>query len=50
MPNSDTLWIISGNSNLTPNNPVTIEWVNKQNIKYKLEKGDFWGGEKIEKS
>ena len=35
MPNSDTLWKISGNSNLAPNNPVTIEWVNKQNIKFK---------------
>ena len=35
MPNSDTLWIISGNSNLAPNNPVTIEWVNKQNITFK---------------
>jgi YidC/Oxa1 family membrane protein insertase len=35
MPNSDTLWVISGNSNLAPNNPVTIEWVNKQNIIFK---------------
>ena len=35
MPNSDTLWVISGNSNLAPNNPVTIEWVNKQNITFK---------------
>ena len=35
MPNSDTLWVISGNSNLVPNNPVTIEWVNKQNITFK---------------
>ena len=35
MPNSDTLWEISGNSNLAPNNPVTIEWVNKQNITFK---------------
>ncbi len=35
MPNSDTLWVILGNSNLAPNNPVTIEWVNKQNITFK---------------
>ena len=35
MPNSNTLWVISGNSNLAPNNPVTIEWVNKQNITFK---------------
>ena len=35
MPDSDTLWVISGNSNLAPNNPVTIEWINKQNITFK---------------
>jgi len=29
LPLSDTLWKVKGNSTLTPNNPVTIEWNNR---------------------
>ena len=28
LPLSDTIWKVKGNSTLTPNNPVTIEWDN----------------------
>ena len=28
LPLGDTIWIVKGNSTLTPNNPVTIEWDN----------------------
>ena len=32
LPNSSTEWKVVGNSKLTPNNPVKLEWINKQGI------------------
>jgi len=32
LPLLDTVWQVKGNSNLTPNNPVTLEWDNGENL------------------
>jgi len=32
LPLLDTVWQVQGNSNLTPNNPVTLEWDNGENL------------------
>ena len=32
LPLSDTIWKVKGNSTLTPNNPVTIEWDNGEGL------------------
>ena len=32
LPLSDTIWKVKGNSTLTPNNPVTIEWDNSDGL------------------
>ena len=32
LPNNSSNWIAKGNSKLTPNSPVTLEWKNKQGI------------------
>jgi len=34
LPNNKTQWKVIGNSKLSPNNPVTMEWTNKQKIKF----------------
>ena len=34
LPNSKTEWSVIGNTKLTPNNSVTIEWTNKNEIKF----------------
>ena len=33
-PNSDSIWSITGNNKLTPNNPIIIEWTNSNGIKF----------------
>tara|TARA_Y100000590_G_scaffold13878_1_gene16710 strand:- start:1717 stop:3399 length:1683 start_codon:yes stop_codon:yes gene_type:complete len=37
IPNSKTTWKVDGNKKLTPNSPVKLSWVNKQNIKFEKE-------------
>jgi len=32
LPLDDTLWTVKGNRSLTPNNPVTLEWDNKEGL------------------
>ena len=32
LPNSSSIWTVKGNNKLTPNNPVALEWINKQGI------------------
>jgi len=32
LPLGDTIWKVKGNSTLTPNNPVTIEWDNREGL------------------
>ena len=32
LPNNSSIWEIKGNSKLTPNNPVTLQWINEQGI------------------
>ena len=34
LPNSKTKWSIKGNSKLSPKNPVTLVWKNKENIEF----------------
>ena len=34
LPNNKTEWSVVGNSELTPNNSVTLEWTNKNRIKF----------------
>ncbi len=34
LPNYNTIWKTEGNTILTPSNPITISWTNKQNIKF----------------
>ena len=34
LPNSKTKWIIKGNNKLSPKNPVTLVWKNKENIEF----------------
>ena len=34
LPNNKTQWKVIGNSKLSPNNPLTMEWTNKQKIKF----------------
>ena len=34
LPNNKTEWSVKGNSKLTQNNPVTLEWTNKNGIKF----------------
>ena len=34
LPNSKTEWSVVGNSKLSPNNPVTLEWKNDKGIKF----------------
>ena len=34
LPNSKTNWKIEGNKKISPNNPVKIFWINKQEIKF----------------
>ena len=33
-PNSDSIWSITGNNKLTPNNPIILEWTNSNGIKF----------------
>ena len=35
LPLGDTIWKVKGNSTLTPNNPVTIEWNNGEGLIFK---------------
>ncbi len=32
LPNNSSIWTAKGNNKLTPNNPVVLEWINKQGI------------------
>ena len=32
LPNNSSIWTARGNNKLTPNNPVVLEWINKQGI------------------
>ena len=32
LPNNSSEWVVIGNSTLTPNNPVTLQWTNSQGI------------------
>ena len=32
LPNNSSIWTVKGNNKLTPNNPVALEWINKQGI------------------
>ena len=32
LPNNSSIWTVRGNNKLTPNNPVVLEWINKQGI------------------
>lgn len=34
LPNSDTVWTVEGNAELTPSTPVTLTWNNGQGIKF----------------
>ena len=34
LPNSKTIWKVSGNKKLSPNNPVILNWENNQGIKF----------------
>ena len=34
LPNSKTQWSVKGNSKLSPKNPVTLVWKNKQNLEF----------------
>ena len=34
LPNNKTEWSVIGNSKLTPNNSVTLEWINKNGVKF----------------
>ncbi|MDO4161416.1 MAG: membrane protein insertase YidC [Pseudomonadota bacterium] len=34
LPNKDTLWTVEGNSELTPQTPVTLVWNNGQGVKF----------------
>lgn len=37
LPNSDTLWTVIGNQELTPQTPVTLEWNNGQGLIFRNE-------------
>ncbi len=37
VPNSKTIWEISGNNKLMPNKPIKLIWLNDQNIKFEKE-------------
>tara|TARA_B100000900_G_C20582570_1_gene718168 strand:- start:502 stop:2175 length:1674 start_codon:yes stop_codon:yes gene_type:complete len=37
LPNNKSVWQIEGNKKLTPNNPITLTWQNKQNIRFEKE-------------
>ena len=32
LPNNSSIWTVKGSNKLTPNNPVILEWINKQGI------------------
>ena len=32
LPNNSSIWTVKGSNKLTPNNPVALEWINKQGI------------------
>ncbi len=34
LPNSETVWTVAGNTELTPNSPITLVWDNGQGIKF----------------
>lgn len=34
LPNSNTLWKITGNQKLTPNTPITLEWQSPQGLRF----------------
>ena len=37
IPNSNTIWKIEGNNELTPNSPIKLSWTNDNNIKFEKE-------------
>ena len=34
IPNSNTIWSVSGNNKLTNQSPIKLEWTNEQGIKF----------------